>query len=250
MAEKPFREGKAPFQIPSRDAPCETYYKIYGDLRSGPPPLIVLHGGPGSGHEYVEPFSKLWSGYGIPVVFYDQIGCASSTHLPETAGDMAFWQPSLFVAELENLLDHLHISGSDGPGFQILGHSWGGTIAVAFAARQPPGLRRLILANANASSQLLKTNVWNLKSQLSTEHQRAIDEAVEKEDFAAPAYLAAMYSFRSMFLCRADPFPPPELAADFRNQAEDRTVRRTMSVTSFSPTHTLFHATYIYPSLL
>lgn len=228
MTKTNFREGRAPFQIPSREAPCETYYKIYGDLRSGSPPLIVLHGGPGSGHEYVEPFSKLWASHGIPVVFYDQIGCARSTHLRETEGDMSFWQPSLFVAELENLLGYLHISDSEGPGFQVLGHSWGGSLAVAFAARKPAMLHRLVIANANASSQLLKKNVWTLKNQLSSEHQTAIEEAVQEDEFTGPAYLAAMSTFRSMFLCRANPFPPPELAADMKNQADDHTVRRTM----------------------
>lgn len=223
---QPFKEGRIPFKIPSREVPCETYHKIYGDIRNtGPPPLIVLHGGPGSGHEYMEPYRRIWHDYGIPIVFYDQIGCASSTHLPDTMGDNAFWQPSLFADEVENLIKHL---GLDGPGFHILGHSRGGTLAVAFAARQPAGLRRLILAGANSDSQIFKKNLWELKKQLPEGDQRAVEEAIQKDDFTSPEYLKAMETFRSTFLCRARPYPPPELAVDMNNQNADTTVRRTM----------------------
>lgn len=243
MAAIPFHEGKVSFEVPERSILCETYYKVYGDLRSGIPPLVVLHGGPGSGHEYVEPFSKLLSSYDIPVILYDQIGCGKSTHLRDTMGDLSFWQPSLFVAELENLVTHLDIS--NGPGFDVLGHSWGGTLAIAFAARQPAGLRRLVIANANASGQLLKQNIWKLSRNLSAEHQKAIDEAVRKEEFESPGYLAAMGDFMKMYLCRADPYPPPELAADNKNQSEDRTVRRTMSV-NLSPPHHFNLSCYLH----
>ena len=48
MATEQFIEGKAPFDIPSIDHTCETYYKVFGDVREGAPPIIVVHGGPGS----------------------------------------------------------------------------------------------------------------------------------------------------------------------------------------------------------
>ena len=111
-------------------------------------------GGPGSGHEYCLPFSKLCSRYGIHVVFYDQIGCAASTHLPQKAGDQSFWQVKLFVAELQNLFDCLQLNQGDGHGFHVQGHSFGGIIAAAFASRQPRRLRRLVLADASSDGQL------------------------------------------------------------------------------------------------
>lgn len=126
MEQIPLMEGTAPFKIPGNEGiECFTYYKIFGDISSGTPPVVVLHGGPGCGHEYLLTFATLWSKYGLPVVFYDQIGCASSTHLPQTAGDKEFWKESLFIAELNNLLDSLNLR--DGPGFHLLGHSWGGS---------------------------------------------------------------------------------------------------------------------------
>ncbi len=119
----PTAEGKIPFNIPGKAIPGSTYYKIFGDLASGAPPVVMLHGGLAAAMNICFPFAKLWPGYGIPVVFYDQIGCGGSTHLPETEGDKTFWQESLFIAELDNLLDHLNLR--DGPGFHLLGQSWG-----------------------------------------------------------------------------------------------------------------------------
>ena len=132
MADTLVTENTLPFTVPYVNQPCFTYYKTVGDLSSGSTRLIILHGGPGSGHEYLLPFARLWQLFGTPMIFYDQIGCASSTHLPQTAGDESLWQESLFIAELNNLLDCLNLR--DGPGFHILGHSWGGRLAAAFAA--------------------------------------------------------------------------------------------------------------------
>ncbi|KAK4504520.1 hypothetical protein PRZ48_005436 [Zasmidium cellare] len=189
MTEPPFRDGKLPFHLDSHNKSCETYYKIYGDPQLSTP-VIVLHGGPGSGHEYVEPFSDLWTHYHIPVILYDQIGCAKSTHLRETKGDREFWQPGIFVAELENLVRGLGVAE-----YFVLGHSWGGTLAVEFAAKQPPGLRRLILAGANASFPALRLNLWDLLKQLPEEQQVTVENAVEKKDFTGKAYMEAMGAF-------------------------------------------------------
>jgi len=39
-------------------------------------PLLLLHGGPGAGHDYLEPLEAL--GSDRPVIFYDQLGCDSA----------------------------------------------------------------------------------------------------------------------------------------------------------------------------
>lgn len=155
MGSTPTKDGKAAFSIPEHpELSSETYYKIFGDISGDIPPLVILHGGPGVGHEYLLTFSDLWSEYGLPVVFYDQVGCASSTHLPQKDGNKDFWQEPLFTAELENLLDHLKLSDANGVGYHLLGHSFGGRIAAAFACSRPPGLKRLVLASALASTEL------------------------------------------------------------------------------------------------
>lgn len=229
IMDKPSQEGTIPFNAPSVDTVCHTYYKVFGDLKNGTTPLVMLHGGPGSAHEYLLPYAELSQRHGIPMVFYDQIGCAASTHLRDKAGDEPFWQMSLFEAELDNLLQHLHLNDSDGPGYDLFGHSFGGMLAMSFAAQKPQGLRRLIVASSPTSLKLFNSDVWRLAAQLPPEHKQAIEKAVETKDFAAPEYLKALLAFERTFMCRApDPYPPKDMEMRYKHQADDQTVRRTL----------------------
>ena len=220
----PTQEGFALHQVPNIETVCSTYFKIIGDSSTGSTPLVVLHGGPGVGHEYLLSFADLWLRYQIPVVFYDQIGCASSTHLPQTAGDHSFWQEELFIAELDNLIDHLELRN----GFHLLGHSWGGRLAAAYAARQPTGLRRLVLASGLASTELADMGRQLLLEQLPPEVHQALDEGERTGDFNSSAYLAARNVYNQTYFCRSDPFPPEELKPALKHMAEDTTVHNTM----------------------
>ena len=244
MADLHLQEGTVPFQIQHQhiDIPCHTYYKIIGDLSSNSPRLVILHGGPGTGHEYLLPFGCLWQQFGIPVVFYDQIGCAASTHLPQTAGDESFWQESLFQAELNNLLDSLRLR--DGPGYHILGHSWGSRIAASFASTQPPGLQRLVLASGIASSRSWVEGIHIIRKQLTSAAQLAIDEEEQKGDFDSARFRAGMDEFFRNYFCRANPFPPKELLPAFKNMSNDKTVRATMLV--YSVTIVVFFCPTLY----
>ncbi|GAM91052.1 hypothetical protein ANO11243_090990 [Dothideomycetidae sp. 11243] len=219
---EPSSEGHLPFKIPSIDKPCSTYYKIFGDLSQGIP-VIVMHGGPGAGHDYLLPFAELWPRFGLPVVFYDQIGCGQSTHLPETKGDKSFWQESLFVAELGNLIDGLNLR----LGFHLFGHSFGGMIGPAFAASQPPGLHRLVIGSGIPSKDLNNRSFDEVKSLLPEKHQQAISDAVQSQSFDAAEYKEAIGYMMKTFMCRAA--PPPVLLASNKNMADDNTVRSTMA---------------------
>ncbi|KAF2149030.1 proline-specific peptidase [Myriangium duriaei CBS 260.36] len=219
----PTREGTIPFPISAVDKPCFTYFKVFGDLSKGTP-VVCLHGGPGAGHEYMLPFAELWPKYNIPVILYDQIGCASSTHLQEKAGDKAFWQEDLFVRELDNLLDHLQLRG----GFHLLGHSWGGMLGPAFASRRPQGLQRLILASGNASKELSMLGASVRRDELPPQHLEAILEAERTRNLDTAAYKEAMNIFNQRYLCRTMP-PPAELLLGVKNMAEDKTVFGTMN---------------------
>src|SRR4051812_28434278 len=92
------QEGMAPFRT------YQTWYRITGDLNSRKAPLVVLHGGPGCTHDYVDSFKGL-AVRGRAVIHYDQLGNGRSTHLRDKGAD--FWTPRLFLDELENLLRYL-----------------------------------------------------------------------------------------------------------------------------------------------
>lgn len=167
----------------------------------------------------------------MPVVFYDQIGCAASTHLQHLVGNESVWQMDMFVEELQNLLDQLGISAATNrSGYHIYGHSWGAMIAADFASRQMSGLRRLVLAGAPATMPLFVEGVWELTKQLPVEHQQAIKKATEKRDFSGQAYKDAEDAFERMFMCRAEPYPPELLARSGRHQQEDSTTYKSLSV--------------------
>ncbi|KAL9086774.1 MAG: hypothetical protein Q9159_003993 [Coniocarpon cinnabarinum] len=141
------QEGVIEFDVPAAGKECKTWYKVVVNIKSDIP-LIIVHGGPGAAHEYLQGLEALHEKHRIPLIFYDQIGCGNSTHLKEKAGDESFWVEDLFHRELDNLVDHLGLRES---GFDIFGHSWGGMMGSSYAAKRPDGLRRLIIANAPAS---------------------------------------------------------------------------------------------------
>ena len=219
-------EGRAPFPLQSIDTPCETYYKIFGDLRNGQPPVILIHGGPGSGHDYLLPFAKLWHLYKLPVVFYDQIGTARSTHLRHKAGDYSFWTVELMVEQLERLIDHLNLR--ENAGFHVLGHSFGGMVASCFASCQPQGLQKLVLANAPASMDLHLHGLQLCAKDL-PDVQHAFDEAIRTKDFQSQSCNDALLRLNKSFWCRADPLPDV-LMKTKQQREDDWTVTKSMLV--------------------
>lgn len=133
--------------------PCQTWYQVYGDLKSDKTPVVAIHGGPGSTHHYILSMVDLFAIYGIPIVFYDQLGNGNSTHLPEKSGDAgSFWTEQLFLDELDNLLRHLGIQDN----YSLLGQSWGGMLASRHASRRPKGLQRLIISDSPANMRLFE----------------------------------------------------------------------------------------------
>ncbi len=134
----------------------QTWYRVTGNLDNGKTPLVILHGGPGGTHDYLDAFKDV-AASGHAVIHYDQLGNGRSTHLPGQA--QSFWTVGLFLEELDNLLDHLQISDH----YALFGHAWGGRLGIEHAICQPPGLRVFIAANLAAGFDdhpLCRINPW------------------------------------------------------------------------------------------
>ncbi|MFC6335396.1 alpha/beta fold hydrolase [Pseudomonas sp. CCM 7891] len=129
------REGFAVFGA------YRTWYRVTGNLDSGLTPLVILHGGPGGTHEYLDAFKDV-AASGHAVIHYDQLDNGRSTLLPDKAP--SFWSLNLFLEELDNLLDHLQISNN----YALLGQSRGSVLGCEHALLHPRGLRTLIVANS------------------------------------------------------------------------------------------------------
>ncbi|KAK4695030.1 hypothetical protein P7C71_g2643, partial [Lecanoromycetidae sp. Uapishka_2] len=224
MVSIQIQEGEIPFPISGLDKPCNTWYKIIGNLKSDSYPLVALHGGPGACHEYLLPLQDLYEQYGIPIILYDQIGNGKSTRLKEKMGDEDFWTEELFRAELDNLIDHF---GLRKRGFDLYGQSWGGMLASKYAALHPAGLRRLVLSNAPASIELMLQGMNKLRATLPMEVREVLDRC-EREGMAdSEEYEQACLMFYKRFLCRLDPWPE-EVEICMEHLKNDPTVYQTM----------------------
>ncbi|KFC09286.1 proline iminopeptidase [Trabulsiella guamensis ATCC 49490] len=188
------REGFAPFQG------YQTWFRICGDLHNGQTPLVVAHGGPGCTHDYVDAFKDI-AETGHSVIHYDQLGNGRSTHLPDV--DPSFWQPSLFLAELTNLLLTLGIEDD----YALLGQSWGGMLVAEHAVTQPSGLKALILADTPASMTLWMEAAARLRAELPAEVQATLLEHEKAGTLDSEEYKAASMVFYQRHVCHLDPWP-------------------------------------------
>ena len=175
------------------------WYKIVGELHpvSGKLPLLVLHGGPGVPHDYLEDLAGL-ADEGRAVVFYDQLGCGKSDH----PGDPTLWVMDTFVDEVSAVrkgieLDRVH----------LLGHSWGGWLALEYVLRRPPGLVSLILASTCASLPAFAAETRRLKESLPADVRETIDRHEAAGTTHDDAYVNATMAYYTQWVCRRDPFP-------------------------------------------
>lgn len=217
-------EGFATFDVPGVK-PCKTWYKIIGSLDMRTAPLIVVHGGPGACHDYLLPLADLATKKTL--IFYDQIGNGNSTHLPEKAGDEAFWSVQLFHNELDNLISHLGLKHRP---IDVYGHSWGGMLAAVWAASpaSSANLHRLVISNSLASMESWRVGISKLRKRLPQDVQTVLDRAEETGDFESSEYEAAIEVFYKRHLSLARPWPSTEVQAALDWFAKDPTTYNTM----------------------
>jgi L-proline amide hydrolase len=208
------REGFAPFKE------WQTWYRVTGEMESGKPPLIVAHGGPGCTHDYVDSLKNL-AATGRAVIHYDQLGNGRSTHLRDKGAD--FWTVALFIEELNNLAAHLGLATYD-----LFGQSWGGMLGAEFAATQPPGLRKLVIADSPADMVTWVAEANRLRAGLAPEVQEALTRHERDGTTDSPEYEQAVAVFYARHVCRIQPMPD-EVARTFAAIADDPTVYHTMN---------------------
>lgn len=155
----------------------QVWFRVVGEDR-GKPPLLLIHGGPGSTSDLLAPLADL-AADGRQVVFYDQLGAGRS----ERTHDPALWTIDTFLDEAQAVRDHLGLDD-----VHLLGHSWGGMLALEYALRQPAGLRSLVLASALVSAPLFAAEATRLVSELPDRWQRVLPKPGSEKD---PVFTAA-----------------------------------------------------------
>ena len=158
----------------------KTYYRIVKSEK-GNTPIILLHGGPGSTHNYFELLDPLAKDR--DVISYDQIGCGNS-FIPN---HQELWNLETWMNELNSLIDHLHLNK-----YHLLGQSWGGMLAIAYAIdKKPQGLQSLILSSTLPSSKLWESEQKRMIKFLPDNEQEAIYSALETNNWNDETYLKA-----------------------------------------------------------
>ena len=175
-----------------------TYYRIVGEP-SEKPALLLLHGGPGSTHNYFEVLDRM-AGTGRQVISYDQIGCGNSY----LDGHPEMWTQKTWIDELIAIREYLKLDQ-----VHILGQSWGAMQAIAYVIdHQPEGVKSLILSSGHASSSLWASEQHRLIKYLSLEDQEAIGRAEASGNWEDPGYLRANEHYFEKFVISVDENSP------------------------------------------
>jgi L-proline amide hydrolase len=190
----PAREGYLPF------AGHQTWYRITGEgEEAGKFPLLCLHGGPGATWHHMEPYQDL-ADEGRRVICYDQLGCGNSAITGEH--DPSMWTTELFIAEVNAVREHLGLDQC-----HVLGHSWGGMLAMAYAITRPLGLISLGVESSPASVPFWLTELDKLRAELPAE----VEEVLRRHEAAGTTeseeYEDTMVAFYDRHVCRVRPYP-------------------------------------------
>ena len=175
-------------------------YKVWTKkIGSGPVKVLLLHGGPGFGHEYLEALESFLPEAGIEMYYYDQLGCNNSDQ-PE---DSSLWTLARYTEEVEEVrrglgLDH----------FVLYGHSWGGILALEYALNYQQHLRGLVISNMTAGIQSYLKRTAALKLMLPPETLTRLNALEAKEDYDSPEYEKIMMEdLYPKMICRIQPWP-------------------------------------------
>lgn len=121
--------------------------KLWYESEGSGPPLLLIAGGPGLSHSYLHPhFSQLAKSY--RVVYFDAYGTGKS----DVAHDPHQYSFNRDVENVEGLRNALHLGQ-----INVLGHSYGGFVAQAYALRFPASVQKLVLVDTQWGAEMMAT---------------------------------------------------------------------------------------------
>lgn len=106
--------------------------------------VLLLHGGPGATHEYLECFDSFFPQAEIEYYYYDQL----ESFYSDRPNDSSLWSVERYVDEVEQVRKALGLNSDN---FFLYGSSWGGILAMEYALKYQSNLKGLIVSNMMAS---------------------------------------------------------------------------------------------------
>jgi proline iminopeptidase len=159
--------------------------------------LLLLHGGPAVPHEYFECFDSYLPQEGIEYIYYDQLGAGNSDHPQDTS----LWDLARSVEEVEQVRQALGLNKDN---FYLLGHSWGGILAMEYSMKYQQHLKGLIISNMMADCVAYDKYAADVLAKQIDPKVLAEIQAIEaKGDFANPRYMELLTPhFYTQHICR------------------------------------------------
>ena len=166
--------------------------------------VLLLNGGPGGTHECFECFESFFPKEGIEFIYYDQLACGNS----DNPKDTSLYDLGRYVEEVEQVRTALHL---DSTNFYLLGHSWGGILAMQYALKYQHNLKGMIISNMMASCpEYGKYADQVLAKQMDPAVLDTIRMLEKKGEFENPKYMGLlMANYYSKHICRLAEWPEP-----------------------------------------
>ncbi|HVZ24256.1 MAG TPA: proline iminopeptidase-family hydrolase [Vicinamibacterales bacterium] len=167
--------------------------------------VLLLHGGPAATHEYMEAFDSYFPAAGIEYYYYDQLGSTYSDQPKEPS----LWELPRFVDEVEQVRQALGLDKDD---FYLVGHSWGGILAIEYALKYQQHLKGLVISNMMSS--IPAYNAYAHQVLMPAMDQQALAEILKLEaekQYDSPRYeQLLMANFYTEHILRMPPDRWPE----------------------------------------
>jgi proline iminopeptidase len=167
-------------------------------IGSGAETVLLLNGGPGLPCDYLRDPHALLAEHGYRVVTYDQLGCGASAR----PNDKSLWTIEGYAEEVEELREKLDLGS-----VHLLGHSWGGWLAIEYAVTFPDGLKSLILADTCGDMPHLVSELDRLRGALGSETVAMMLRHEAEGTLDHPEYQAAVTILNYRHVCRLDVYP-------------------------------------------
>jgi proline-specific peptidase len=168
----------------------------YRSVGEGGVPLLVLHGGPGFCHDYLERLEDLADRR--QVVFFDQLGCG----LSDRPDDTSLWTADFFVDEVDAVREALGLDYH-----HLFGNSWGGMLAMDYMIQRKPQLASVTVSNSPGSMARFVADCERLLSELPVDVQRTIRWHEERGYYSCMEYQGAVAYWYQKHMCRVSPWP-------------------------------------------
>ncbi len=168
--------------------------------------VLLLHGGPGASHEYLEIFDSFFPRAGIEYYYYDQLGSYYSDQ-PDHAD---LYTVPRFVEEVEQVRQTLKLDRNN---FYLWGQSWGGILGIEYALKYQECLKALIISNMMASIPAYNEYAENeLMPAMDASVLAEIKELEASGDYENPRYMELLmehHYVEHVLRMPADEWPEP-----------------------------------------